>query len=208
MAVVYLDLPDLPSDLILEIKDVAEKIEYNEQQTQWTNQFFGYNTADFVYHTGPDSENSVEISKESIQKIKDIYGPLVGNVYPIIGRATNTTVDEQVSVGPHCDRARSVAINYIIELGGDNVITNMYKETRKDPSTLATQSENITDDELTIEKKYCFPKNKWLAFNTQQFHSVHNIKTTRLILSLFLTEDCKYEDFINKYNHLIIDNQQ
>lgn len=103
------------------------------------------------------------------------------------------------SYPPHHDHERTMGINYYIESGGDNVKTVMYNETKynNDIPNLPRY------DQVTVMQEYRTEPNTWYAIEGSRFHSVENIESDRLILSLSF-EDLLYSDFFTKYKHLLV----
>jgi hypothetical protein len=122
-------------------------------------------------------------------------------VYPLIGVLQNVEVTP-ACYPPHSDRLRNVAINYYIELGGDDVTTVFYDKT--DPIDDKVGGHVLSYDDLpTITNKITFKKNEWYILPSKQYHSVENIETMRIMISfLYIGE---VEHFINTHKHLFID---
>lgn len=106
---------------------------------------------------------------------------------------------------PHTDNYRGLAVNYYLKVGGDNVVTTYYKE-KEESSYNGTHKkyEDVTIDRQFYERDY----NKWLAFDTRIFHSIENIETERITLSInFGLKDKEsvftYNDFVLSYPNLI-----
>ena len=106
---------------------------------------------------------------------------------------------------PHTDNYRGLALNYYLNVGGDNVITTYYKE-KEESNYNGTHKkyEDVTIDRQFYERDY----NKWLAFDTRIFHSIENIETERITLCInFGLTDKEnvftYNDFVLFYPNLI-----
>lgn len=104
------------------------------------------------------------------------------------------------SYPPHHDHARTMGINYYIDCGGTNVKTVMYNETKYDNTDLP----QLPGYELvTVMQEYHTDPNVWYAIEGSRFHSVENIESDRLLLTLSF-EDLRYLDFCTKYKHLLL----
>ena len=118
---------------------------------------------------------------------------------PIVGVMRNPT-DKLASFPPHYDKVKAASINIVIELGGSNVRTVLYEDAR---------TENFEDpfikkiSDCVPIASYKLPKEEWHLFNTQRLHSVENIETRRVTVSLMPESAPTIEQFFNKYNYLI-----
>ena len=106
------------------------------------------------------------------------------NVIPMIGLLRNTRTDMPAAYAPHSDRIRNVAINFYIDLGGSNVSTVFYDKC--DPEDDLVGGYNAKYEDLTKAGEYFCNDSTWYVFNSRQYHSVENIETTRVMLSLSL----------------------
>ena len=83
-------------------------------------------------------------------------------------------VSDEPSLYPkHRDDVRLSGVNYYLELGGDDVITNFYL-----PDSVSFKAE----------------KNRWYIFNACKEHEVLNISSTRIVLGMDLESQPSYED--------------
>lgn len=100
---------------------------------------------------------------------------------------------------PHYDTERSMGLNYYIECGGDNVKTIMYSETKYDNigMPIVTSYSNVN-----ILREYCTQPNIWYAFEGSRYHSVENIESDRILISMSF-KDLSYSTFCTKYKHLL-----
>lgn len=203
----YINLPSIPDDLLADIKETATRMTLEPSTTEYLNEYYGneYNIADFVVFQGVSETNKVLVNESIVQRLKDLYEPVFGcKVYPTLARQVNINPPTLATVGPHCDRFRTVGINYILDLGGNNVITKTYKNKREDHSNLDNSAETKKFEDVTFNLEYKLPKDTWFVFNPQQYHSVHNLESTRVLLFL-LWNTSDYDEFVNKYNHLLVD---
>jgi hypothetical protein len=195
----YLDLPTLPTDLEEELVKIALQIPTDESGRQWIEEFHEHKVraTSHVYGRG----NTI-ISNALLQEIRKIYSPFFDeDVNAIVGNFTNTYGDGLTESPPHCDRYRHVSINYLLQTGGSNVRTCFFNESRKNDDL--SMAENCRHDELTRDFDICLPKNVWHSYNVQNYHSVENIETTRLMFSLILPSNPDLPTFENKFKNLI-----
>ena len=194
MHVVKLDLPPPADSTVEKIKQFVYELPKNDQAREWLNQF---------YH---NEINAVDQSFQLFDNIKDEVNAVYKNYFkcnilPVLGIMKNVAGDT-ACLPPHCDRARYTAINYYIELGGSNVVTNFYNYHR--PDNDLTEAKNILYNELELEHQYCFEQQQWYAYNVQQCHSVENVETTRIALMLGLETNLNFENFKLQYHHLFL----
>ena len=96
----------------------------------------------------------------------------------------------------HTDRDRRVALNYIIDAGGDNVITNWYQEEgmpvfRERKVGGQAGPGKVDYEKLTLLDSTVFKERTWGMIHTDILHDVININSTRRILS-FGFDDYSY----------------
>lgn len=186
-------------ELEQEIIKISHDIPADESGRKWIEEFHD-NKIHAVSHVYGRANT---ILNEQLQStIQDLYGKFFNEkLYAIIGKLDNTSGHELAEAPPHCDRARYVAINYIIKSGGSNVLTCFYNERRSNNDL--TASENIKYNQLTLDFKLCLPEHEWHSYNVQYAHSVENIENTRLLFSLFPVSNPDFDTFQKKYKDLI-----
>lgn len=90
----------------------------------------------------------------------------------------------------HTDRERLTALNYIIDEGGDHVITSWYQEANKNlfrekkESGSQSDSGSVDYKDLKLLKSVRLEKNHWYIINTRILHDVDNIEHVRKSLSI------------------------
>lgn len=100
---------------------------------------------------------------------------------------------------PHSDAHRKLGLNYILESGGEHVTTTMYTKVDNSDSQLASVCDY---EDVTPLRSYKLQENVWYGLEANRYHSVDNIQTPRLLLTISFAE-LSYTDFIIKYSHLI-----
>lgn len=180
-----LNLPQPSVELVAEITKIVNNTKLSADGKQWL-----------------DQQNSIDNSAEHLFFTNDVVDRLVdqefGNFFyqpivALIGVMKNTH-SECAKQPPHIDRGRALAINYYIELGGDQVETTFYNITEE---VNLAKSMNFTYQEVQNQKigSVIFNERSWYAFNVCQCHSVENIKTTRYFFSI-----CFKVPNVNTYN--------
>ena len=132
-----LDLPKLPEDLLLTDPDEIRKL---------PNTFVG-ESKNYTIHDVPD---------ELLSYLK--------NMFPDRTLFRYQTLTDGVPI--HIDVGRNDTINYIINTGGDNVITSWY------------------DENGTEQFSVCIPKQTWHWLKVDVPHGVHNIKAIRVAVTV------------------------
>lgn len=103
----------------------------------------------------------------------DIYIIIFVNVHPNYKTAYTPA---------HVDSDRMWSLNYVIETGGNNVITSWHKKTSIDSPT---DREFYGPDEVSrpIERVQ-FRQNEWHLFNASAPHSIENVENVRITLAM------------------------
>ena len=172
-----IDLPKPSKKLAALIKAVAARrpTNFGGQAVHIAVQSDGVNCAAGEFFAHP------EVSKLALFEYQSYF---YNNLIPMIGLLRNTRTDVPASYAPHSDRIRHVGINFYIDLGGSNVSTVFYD--KYDPEDDLQGGHNARYENLTkVAEHYC-NDSTWYMFNTRQYHSVENIETTRVMLSLSL----------------------
>jgi hypothetical protein len=171
-----LNLPKPSNELITLIKSIADVRETNWGSKSAHEAILGNHVncaaGDFFEHPSVTTLALLEYDRFFPGK----------KITPMIGLIRNTKTESTSSYGPHSDRVRTVGINFYIDLGGENVSTVFYD--KFDPLDDLVGGHNATYNELTAVEEVFFKNDIWYAFNTKQYHSVENIETTRIMLTL------------------------
>jgi hypothetical protein len=195
----FLDIPTLDHTLTKEIVDRANALGPDLESIAWLEHFHDHNiqAVSQIY-----ARDAAIFSPELQNKIQQFYQPyFLTPVIPIFGVFENTYKDYTAECPPHCDRYRKVAVNYIIQTGGSNVLTCFYKN-RRTNSNLET-AENSRYENVILDFKIRLPEQIWHTYDVQTYHSVENIETKRIILSLYLENNLNYNDFIESHKQLL-----
>ena len=110
---------------------------------------------------------------------------------------------QSIVTGPHIDGLRGdYVLNYCLDPGGDNVTTHWYQEIdqpiiRRQLGPHPGFSLNSFEGLSTIAEVIC-PVNRWHGINVRVLHAVTNLTSTRVALSLGVTEDM-FKDIVNRY---------
>jgi hypothetical protein len=86
----------------------------------------------------------------------------------------------------------SAKLYYLLETGGDNVITSFYKEHGQpverygDPANMCSCSDY---SKLDLLSQTTFPARQWVLLNTDILHGVENIESNRINLAVLINKD-------------------
>lgn len=200
LTLTYLNLPPLPAELELTIQEFAKQIPPDEPGRTWIEDFHNNQIKAVSHVYGRGNTFFPDIIQHQLNQLYSSY--FNESVTGIVGKLDNTQHYASACSPPHCDRGRYVAINYLLQAGGSNVKTCFYKQQRgSDDLTCAA---NLQINNLDFDTEFCVPEQRWHAYNVQYYHSVENIETTRLMLSLVLKSNPTVSVFKQKYFNLFI----
>jgi hypothetical protein len=204
MKFAYLNIPPVPNHIQERLLSIGEQLPNDMDTVRRLQQWYGdsIRVASHVY----GRKNAV-LPLELQIELNKMFAPYFGtNFTAILGKIKNTHTDGlPACTPPHCDRVRRIAVNYLLLAGGSNVETVLYKTGRTDPDL--SNAQDARYEELEIDYRVQIPVETWHAYNVQYYHSVENVETTRLLLSLVLDNDTKrsltFDKFVIKYKNLI-----
>jgi hypothetical protein len=179
-----LNLPPIPEHIINSLESslidntVVDDIGYKEKHIKNNKELVacGYSMGNIV--------NS-ELTSWLEQNIPDVNSRF--NILYQTQRANNNVPSTHIV---HTDRLRLTALNYIIDTGGDNVMTSWYKEDGKElqrsKKITGSQSDSGAVDykNLRLLESVNLEKNNWYIINTRILHDVDNITATRKSISI------------------------
>lgn len=195
-----LDLPPLPEHIEHKMRDLCLRAQIGEARFEkWKKFYPNYALAAHEY----PSDTVPPIPIELLQEMNSIYAKFFDGGVGIVIGAVISPDGTEVVVPPHCDRLRRTGINYLLDLGGENVETTFYHEKRR-VNDLST-SQNAFYEELNAAAKYRLAEKTWHAFDPQRFHSVEKIVSRRHYLSIYPIYNLGYEDFLEQYDDLVIE---
>ena len=132
----YLNLPSIPADLVATINK-----EYKEHQLHNNQRSHGN------YYVWSDLNN------------QSINTWCQANICSSVYFAFQMMC---LDVPTHKDHVSQIKINYVLETGGDQVLTNFY------------------DDDQNLLESYCIEPNRWHIFDASVYHSVTNIAANQV----------------------------
>jgi hypothetical protein len=105
---------------------------------------------------------------------------------------------------PHTDFNRELAVNYILDTGGDNVETCFFEQVYEPPIIVKDgfiMPRYFNEKTLTRTSSVVFKKDSWVAFDSQKPHCVNNITGKRILISM--TMDYNLAGMIETLPHII-----
>ena len=173
-------LPQPSQNLIDKVRERALLEPINYSSAKWHKEFQGgtINCASGTFFT---DETITKLVRLEFQKY------FKKEIYPIIGILKNIDPLSSSAYPPHIDRSRSMAINYYIESGGDEVETVFYKF--KDPHRTFGEIKVAKYADIIPLTKVQFNSNTWYALDVTKIHSVENITAMRLMLALSFSKE-------------------
>lgn len=176
-------------------------------------------------------QNSIVLTPQYRTRMLEIDGSQIPSTYPMrfsMGKEFNTWINKNIYPpeispgewgltlvpgkkdpggsgyhGAHLDSSRNYVLMYILDLGGDSVLTSFYKEDNKpfyrmrlvdsDPLTINNYSQ------LTEIDSACFPSHTWVLLNGRILHGVSNIETTRIAFQIGVEKNIFFNDDIIKH---------
>lgn len=161
-------LPELDSNLKAALFTESEKVAQDQDSIRRRlRECVKHNKKDIVQYDYVYFNNNInswldEILQPSLQEPATYYLAVFRNI-----------TGNPSSLPLHTDEIRTSGINYYLELGGSDVVTNFY----------------------TPEKtQYYAKQNTWYIFNAGQQHEIDNVESTRIILGLDFESQPSYEE--------------
>jgi hypothetical protein len=199
LKIAYLNLPALSNRLIDTLTDIALSFPYDLEGKLWLENFHKnkYQIVSQVYGRG-----NTFMTPELQQEINDLYSPYFNQpVLGVLGNLSNAEKNGESVCPPHCDRYRKMAINCILQTGGDNVKTCFYNEARN--SDNLEEAANELYDNVTLDFEIQLPAQTWHAYDVQHFHSVNGVTATRVIFSLVPYNNIDFATFVKQHPELL-----
>lgn len=188
-------LPAVPDHFIMRAKQLVRQSGYdNLCKNDYVQS--GYLDREL---TLPDGTKTRSRHVESVAMGEDWEQWVRENIIPKFRETgVRTSVGDGISVhGPHADAPIKWKFFYLIEEGGDNVMTTFYIENghlaarHSTPDNLVAPTDYAT---ITPIDRVHIPTNQWVFFDTRVIHAVENIQSDRTILVVSVDpEDVTFE---------------
>jgi hypothetical protein len=171
---------------ITEIAALSESAFHDFKNTVTESLYPERNTV-LAYEVIDDNEF---ISMVSAQ-YQDYFGKLISATYCSLANLADTPA----CIGVHNHWRRTLALNFFLELGGSDVRTCFY-DFKLDseielPRTKLSGFYKYQD--TTLKEYLVMEPNKWIAFDAKIPHSVENIETTRIYMTIVFAPDTEME---------------
>ena len=174
-----------PDDLVLSyIKDYVTDGEFeNFYRNKVSNEVYGGNINMVL-----SNQIGLHPLFELIQKQYQPYfvAPIIRSYFDFL---TNVEPDKgPATLPPHIHTIRTLALNYFIDLGGENVKTCFYTHKPKTGMQVFEPQEKwggyLSLEDVSPYGHIVTEKSKWHVYNTRIPHSVEGVTGTRIFLSL------------------------
>lgn len=169
-----LNLPDPSPELIRQFRDAAAQVYLDPDNKRWLDEFYDNQINSALHRFCPLPELD--------QALRDQYQTYFPkhriDCWAGIMRPAN---NEPACLPPHVDRGRTLAINYVVDHGGDLVSTLLYDQILD----VTDQSTNLRYDQVQVVEHHVLGQG-WMAYNVNRCHSVERIQGTRLIMIIRL----------------------
>ena len=178
---VPLTLPYPDPELIRRFREVALQVSLDPDNKRWLDEFYEdkINSALHKFCALPELDQLLRDQYQSYFPKHRI------DCWAGIMRSAN---GEPACLPPHADRGRTLAINYVVDHGGDLVSTIFYDQTMD----VTNQSTNLRYEEVQVVEHHVFGST-WMAYNVNRCHSVERIQSTRLVMIIRLEADNNYD---------------
>jgi hypothetical protein len=191
--VLELDLPAPSRSLLDAVAQHVANTVLSPDHKRWLDEFHG-NTINSSLHNYHGNDTLKTLAQQQYQTFFPKH-----RVDAFVGIMKNIQ-HSPACMPPHVDSYRAMAINYLIEPGGDNVQTVFYNAVRP----IKTESHNLCYPEVSQIESHVF-KQAWYAFSVNRCHSVENLQTQRIFLALRLIKsqldlDWDLEYSVNDFN--------
>jgi len=195
--VVELDLPHIPVDLQSSLMCFLDQVPLSSDRKQWLDQFHNnaVNSVEHMFYEAPDPWQT---------QLRTLYQPYFEHHRISIGFGLmRNSTNQPGCLPPHTDRARALAINYYISLGGTNVTTAFYNFQHQTKSQESSNFLYSTVGPCTHSETF---GQGWYAYNVNQAHSVENIIDSRYVVLIMPHTDTDYDlsCFVQDYGKLLI----
>ncbi len=191
-----LNLPKPSDDLMSRIMQHIDTLQINNDAKKY------YNRTQKNNINCVDGQTFTLSGPIYLEIVKEFYPYIKNKFYASISIFKNTDINNLAYLPPHIDATRTLGLNYIISEGGNNTLTSMYKmSSPKLTKKVDIQMIPYNDLELSFSVKTI--KGNWYATDIQNYHSVDNIETQRLILSIYF-DNINYSYFKKNYANFIV----
>jgi hypothetical protein len=184
----YIDwLPTVPLELLTYADEPRVPLKKDSKEVKFSNRQFIQNGK---------TQFSVNYNVNQIQRkeLEDWLDQNITNEY-LDKRVAHTSGNSSIH-WPHVDPFRNYALNYILDSGGDNVITSFYQEQGYPflrPELVQGQDKYKIDyDNLVLVDSVRLMPNRWHLLSVKCIHGVENLASSRISIQLSLDNPGKF----------------
>jgi hypothetical protein len=198
MVHVELDLPLIPENIKQDIFKFLDEylLTWTPTSNDGYREVYGEEEINIVKRkvlVGWENKDLTNFVASVCPQIKEISLFLLINDTPVPG-----------AMPPHTDFNRELAVNYVLDTGGDNVETCFFEQVYEPPMTVKNgfiMPRYFNEKHLIKNSSTVFKKDSWVAFDSQKPHCVNNITGKRILISM--TMDYNLAGMIAALPHLI-----
>jgi hypothetical protein len=195
--IIYKTFPIIPKHIIDKVLDIALNINFSTNDFNLTTD--NSNLLESIKEFTPDLNDNVlgvafneaqQYYKERIASFAFINPPKeltewVKENITIPYRGVNIQVMSGGNfVAPHIDEIRNGALNYIIQTGGPDVKTKLYKPKTEYANLKVTPQTIFLYDTIDEVHSETLPTNKWHILDVTQIHSVNDLDPLGIRISI------------------------
>lgn len=187
-------LPDVPEHFIERAKALVRDPGNRENRNNQLLRHLGYHDRDIRLADGTMTKSRIVENYGMGQDWEDwVRANIIADFVETGVRHTvsNPQHPETSIQGPHVDvstptQPHKLKLFYIVEEGGDNVLTTWYQEKNHPTVRLDSTSENIVHSNdyrnLISIQTVRIPRRSWVVFDTRVMHGVENMFDNRIVL--------------------------
>jgi hypothetical protein len=195
--ITYPKLPSIPSDIELEVIEVAKKINFQENEFNLTTEesimekIQVHAPVNMIEILGVRFSDAHKYFNVSISKFAFVNAPhnLVKWVEENINMNIRSINVQAMSGGtdivPHVDEIRTGALNYLLSTGGSKVETRFYESLR--PDLKAVSQTAIPYDKVKLIESAELPLRVWHILSTKDIHSVNGLTPNDVRISVSIS---------------------
>jgi hypothetical protein len=189
-------LPSLPTDLTNRLIQYAKDKFYDvEIQQLWQTQRAYPFTSETLeqYNIVERISFNIETYLDEVKAIIEPQLPIEAHYQLFVMR--NIRPSRMAIFPAHTDRKRGVALNYVLQPGGNSVKLHFHEQAASIGNTF------FNEIEAPIIKTFDTENDAWGALNARAIHSVTDIEDDRILFTLSpVDQDLSFDDFIAKMN--------
>jgi hypothetical protein len=194
----WLKLPPPPPDIEQALIKLADAIPPNLEEKEYQETFHKNQFAVVSQHYSHNTPMPPHVH----DRLQEIYQPYFRQPFGVsVSKLENMEPGTLAQSPPQCDAISWITINYVLESGGNEVLTCFYINPRFGDDYAVAEYRRHAD--LELDYRICLPDRVWHMYNAQQYYSVENIQNNRLVFGIHLIDNPSLEEFKKIHRHLL-----